>query len=406
MLKVSVIIPVYNVERYLNTCLNSVLRQTLKEFEIICIDDCSTDKSWDILREYANKDSRVKIIKNERNLGPSVARNRGLDMAKGEYIFFLDSDDFIFRDALECFYIIASVNKLDLLKTGYLVQQEDGDKTENIRGREIKGVYTGRELLVQMEKHENYVWSVCMNFLNRKFLFKNHIKFYDGILHEDVLFSYETYFYAKRSMYVTQSKYVYRKRPSSRTTSNVQSCNLYGYLVAMDEILNKGFGEKTTKEFKRATLSYLMRMYREGQKIADYIGTDINNDDWSEEVKILFQMFYGSEKKMCIGREKIREYIKDFERKKVIVYGAGGAASELLRTLQEEDIAIDGVAVTDTECSRKTLYGHRVHNIDFFEKYKQEMVILVAITSEKLGDVIEQLMKNGFDEIIYVCDMN
>ena len=91
--KVSVIIPVYNVEQYLRECLNSVIKQTLKEIEIICVDDGSTDNSLDILKEYAEKDHRITII-TQKNLHAGVARNAGLSIAKGEYLSFLDSDDF------------------------------------------------------------------------------------------------------------------------------------------------------------------------------------------------------------------------------------------------------------------------------------------------------------------------
>ncbi len=103
MPKVSVIIPVYNVEKYLSKCLDSVINQTLKDIEIICIDDGSTDNSLSILEEYAKKDKRIKIIK-QKNLGAGAARNKGLEVAKGDYLSFLDSDDFFELDMLEKLY--------------------------------------------------------------------------------------------------------------------------------------------------------------------------------------------------------------------------------------------------------------------------------------------------------------
>ena len=91
--KVSVIIPVYNVEEYLRECLDSIVKQTLREIEIICVDDGSTDNSLEILKEYAKKDNRITVI-TQKNLHAGVARNAGLAVAKGEYLSFLDSDDF------------------------------------------------------------------------------------------------------------------------------------------------------------------------------------------------------------------------------------------------------------------------------------------------------------------------
>ena len=98
--KVSVIIPVYNVEKYLRQCLDSVVNQTLKDIEIICIDDGSTDNSLNILKEYAQKDNRIKII-SKKNGGLSSARNAGLKFATGEFVGFVDSDDYIERETYE-----------------------------------------------------------------------------------------------------------------------------------------------------------------------------------------------------------------------------------------------------------------------------------------------------------------
>lgn len=113
MIKVSVIIPVYNVEKYLRQCLDSVVNQTLKEIEIICVDDGSTDTSPEILEEYANNDSRIKIL-HQRNRFAGVARNTGFGHAKGEYVIFWDSDDYFVLDALEKMYIYAKEHDAEI----------------------------------------------------------------------------------------------------------------------------------------------------------------------------------------------------------------------------------------------------------------------------------------------------
>ena len=98
MPKVSVIMPVYNVEAYLAECLDSVLHQTFQDIEIICIDDASTDHSMDILREFAHKDARITLLQNDSNQRQAYARNKGMDRACGEYVLFVDSDDYIEKD--------------------------------------------------------------------------------------------------------------------------------------------------------------------------------------------------------------------------------------------------------------------------------------------------------------------
>ena len=104
MPQISVIIPVYNVEKYLRQCLDSVINQTFKDIEIICVDDCSTDTCLNILEEYAKKDNRFKIIRLNQNSKQGYARNRALEIAQAPFIMFLDSDDYLNEDAIEILY--------------------------------------------------------------------------------------------------------------------------------------------------------------------------------------------------------------------------------------------------------------------------------------------------------------
>ena len=119
---VSVVIPVYNVEKYLSDCLESVLQQNFEGMEIFCVDDCSTDGSRDILDQYAARDKRIRIIRYEKNGGLSYARNQAMKQAKGQYIFFLDSDDMMAEGAIQVLYERASSQWLDVL----------GFETENV----------------------------------------------------------------------------------------------------------------------------------------------------------------------------------------------------------------------------------------------------------------------------------
>ena len=116
MSKVSVIIPVYNTEKFLRKCLDSVCNQTLQDIEIICINDCSTDGSLEILREYAGKDNRIKLIELLENCGAAKARNIGIDIAEGEYLGFVDSDDFIDLDFYKKLYGKAKETDADAVK--------------------------------------------------------------------------------------------------------------------------------------------------------------------------------------------------------------------------------------------------------------------------------------------------
>ena len=125
--KISVVIPVYNVEQYLRMCLSSLCKQTLADIEIICVNDCSTDKCLDILLEFAKVDERVKVINNEVNIGQGLSRNKGIQMAKGEYIGFIDSDDWVDTEMYEHMYTKASQSAFpDIIGCDYRYEDEHG----------------------------------------------------------------------------------------------------------------------------------------------------------------------------------------------------------------------------------------------------------------------------------------
>ena len=270
----------------------------------------------------------------------------------------------------------------------------------------IEGIYEGKELLYEMERKRNYAWSTWINFVKREFLASNNLKFYNGIIYEDVLFSYEVFVYAKRSMYVTECKYVYRKRPLSTTTEDKSLKHLYGYLVGMNDVLGKGLKAEQTEKFKYATISYFLRMYREGYGLFNQITTEICTDGWPKEIKVLFELLYENYRsgQSYIDYNQIYEHIEEIKKsEKTIVYGAGKAAEQLMRMLQENDIAIDGVAVTDLNNSKKTLFGHKVYNIDDFLEVKAEAVVLIAITPKYVDKVLQDLKDKGFKKVLYVC---
>lgn len=129
MPKVSIIVPVYNTEKYLSVCLDCLINQTLFDLEIICVNDCSTDGSLAILQKYASHDNRIKIINFSENKGVSVARNTGIENATGEYIGFVDSDDLVDKEFFEKLYISAKDNDADICRAEIMREETNGNKT-------------------------------------------------------------------------------------------------------------------------------------------------------------------------------------------------------------------------------------------------------------------------------------
>lgn len=217
----SIIIPVYNVENYLQKCLDSVLNQTYPNYEVICVNDGSTDGSLAILEEYQQKYHQIIII-SQLNKGLSGARNAGIQVAKGNYIFFLDSDDWIETDTLKI--LADKQNGEDLLcfngrryfEDGRTETPDSGIEEVNITGWE----YYNKYALVSRKFH--FVCTV-LRLYRREYLLKNSLFFEEGIYHEDNLFTPLACYYAKSVKVIPDILYVYRIRQGSITqTTNVQ----------------------------------------------------------------------------------------------------------------------------------------------------------------------------------------
>ena len=221
MVKVSVIIPVFNVEKYLKECIESISNQSLEDIEIICIDDGSTDNSLNILNDYADDDCRFKIILQD-NLGPGAARNKGISIAEGKYIYFMDSDDILELNALEKLYDLSEDKKTDFIFFKLInFDDETGQKTNRYYydmpylkksvGDSVFNYNDVKDVIFDLPV------SVPAKFFNKKFV--SDIKFPEGILFEDNIFFIEAIFKSDRLYFYDEYLYDRRIRKSSITNS-------------------------------------------------------------------------------------------------------------------------------------------------------------------------------------------
>jgi len=204
MPNVSVIVPVYNVEKYLRQCLDSVVNQTLKDIEIICVNDGSTDKSAEILEEYAD---RVTIV-NQKNAGLSGARNTGIKHATGEYIGFVDSDDFVAPDFFEKLYAAAAKYNADIALTNICRPSGRAVKLKSLKEEKLFTEMQDRINAASIPT-SNYVW----NRIYRKEILQH--EFVLGRYFEDMEWSIKTIYAAKSLVTVPGTAYYYRKNPAS-----------------------------------------------------------------------------------------------------------------------------------------------------------------------------------------------
>lgn len=246
--KVSVIIPVYNAGKYLAECLDSVVGQTLKEIEIICIDDGSEDSSLEVLREYAGKDDRISVY-TQRNFGLAETRNRGLKKARGEYVEFLDSDDWLENETAEKLYEACEKNRLDILIfNGETVYENDNARKEHPEFQDYyhrTGKYpekcAGSKMLEKMRTAREYRTSAVMQIFKRSFLEDHELSFCSGILHEDNDFTFRASLLAENAGYLPKSFYKRRVHDDSIMTDAAVGLGMkhvYGYFRALLNMLS------------------------------------------------------------------------------------------------------------------------------------------------------------------------
>jgi len=243
MPKASIVIPVYNTQEHVRACLDSVLAQTMADIEIICVNDGSTDGSLEIIREYAERDGRIVVV-DQANRGLSGARNAGVKVATGEYLQFLDSDDLIDADTVSRLYDGASTDGLDVLYfNAQSFFEDDALESEHAkyasyyeRSAQYPDVMTGTELLVEMALNEDYRPSACLQFIRRDFYIDSHLGFYEGILHEDNLFTFVCALSAKRVRYTSSDFYKRRIRHDSLVTIPKSFAHFKGFFVGYVEM--------------------------------------------------------------------------------------------------------------------------------------------------------------------------
>lgn len=236
--EISIIIPVYNVEKYLARCLDSVLGQTFDDFEVILLNDGSTDSSGEICREYAAKDGRIKLF-SQTNQGLSMARNNALQQAQGRYIYFLDSDDCIHPQLLQLLHQLAEKEQVDMVCFDY---EECRDGEDPGKGRPLVleqldyKVFAGDEVLFHGLLKRPYViyFNVCTKFYRRKLL--EGISFIPKIRFEDVPFVYEVLSRHPKTAIMEAKLYYYTLSPGSLSRASGSVQHIYDYQTGIMHI--------------------------------------------------------------------------------------------------------------------------------------------------------------------------
>lgn len=291
--RVSIIIPVYNVQEYLDECMQSVLSQTYSKIEVILIDDGSTDSSGRLCDRYV-KDSRVRVI-HKKNGGLSDARNTGIDYASGEFLTFVDSDDIVEESFVEKMYNAQINNNADIVISSFRIRENGVEKKAFRRREKYRDELIDRnEAIERMLLFRGYTYSTWAK-LYKKELFKG-IRFPKGRICEDLATTYRLFLLADRFAFISDDAYIYRFRRGSIQTSIFDDRRKDEFYFANE--MKKDLDRYDTRLGKIATCRVVSSAFH------ILMNMDLNDEQGSDFVELLEKAVVGNRREMIIS-EKI-----------------------------------------------------------------------------------------------------
>lgn len=361
--KITVIVPIYNQEKYLDECIGSIINQTYKNLEIILVNDGSTDGSLEICKKYKKIDKRIKIISKE-NGGLSSARNAGLDAAHGKYIMFCDSDDYYVPKSCELLLKEINKKKADYVVGNYINCDEDGTWwTKPIFDQDL---YKNFRIRINDYDKSFYIMSssVCNKMFRRAFLKKWRIRFVEGIPAEDAIFTMYCFMHSTHTYYIKDIIYAYRQRNSGTSISTNNNLNYFKGISKAYKINYLNFKNSNELGFYRyfylKTLFYIM--YK-------YIDSTVMSDEDRELALEELQWFTKLSKELNI----IYRDEEFFDIIKLVNKGNFGKAIEICNNIREVRSKMSEEEKLKMSKIPPTEYHKYIKNEEIYEKKKNSV---------------------------------
>lgn len=401
MSEISIIIPVYNVEEYVMECLDSVLKQQFDSYEVICVDDASTDGSAAIVDEYAKNNEKITLLHHTENLGLSAARNTGIQNAKGKYLLFVDSDDVIMPNTLEELYRTAEKNHTDIVYFNYkkIYESDRVLPQEERKWRDYQGIYSGLDFFSESVRNREVKVEAWRQFLRKEFLVEKNILFYEGILHEDNLFSFLCAMEADRITNVNKEYYLYRQRKDS-IMSMISKKRTESLYIVCREVLRYWKEHDLADKVNEAIESYLGSMYREICYQREILSEENLQAAYADVEKQLTELQKGTVKKFATLSDDKIKLLKTAAH--IIVFGAGRVAVDVLQLCMKENIKVDAIGVSSMEGNVQSIYGIQVHPMQELVGYKNTAYVVIGVSKKYYSRVREYLKNLGYCKLIAI----
>lgn len=413
--KCSIIVPIYNVEKYVVDCLESILNQSNQDYEIICVNDGSTDLSGEIVKNYQKNYSEKIVYVEQENLGLSAARNAGIAVAKGEYICFVDSDDMLTDNALEVLMSTIKMNpdvqiiNYEMDKLIFEGGQEDISKNQYYKvNHKYEGVMSGQELLIELLNNHEYVESANLLLINRQWLNANKINFTLGALYEDSIFSIDCFLKCNKILHLDAGIYQYRVRENSIMTAK-ESFTQFKWRIWQFREVQKRIYEKYDNQILQNALAeyaklvlgsirnvYMHLDYSERIKISELTGGD----------RLIVDLLGINEVDLINDDLALDGILRKIENSTgILIYGAGNVGNKIWKLINllgfEHKIKKIVVSSVDKEI---VIGKHKVESIDTCDTRGVDLAIIATVKNQM--DMFKRLREYiNFDVIAISASM-
>ncbi len=431
MCKVSIIMPSLNVGRYIEECIESVIKQTLKDIEIICVDAGSTDGTLEILRQYSENDKRIKVIESDKK-SYGYQMNLGISHARGEYIGIVETDDLIDSDMFEKMYLLAEDNKVDFVKSSYkeFVECRGGKLINTEPAKKLPERYLGRKIILKEDIKARFIdpvhiWS---GLYRKSFLEQKQIRFNEtpGASYQDTSFSLLVGILAETCVYIRDTFYSYRV---DNENSSVKSDTKIDCVVKEFEFLEKEIRVRNItdinilSEIKKNKISvyiwnYLRLSEQSGEKFLDIICDEMYDyyndksfiysldDNYIRYLKLLLRKEHIDKENEVAQFDNVYKLIRELNTdNSFIIVGAGNYAGRILLMYRYmKGRGIKGVCDNSKAAVGKRLDRYVVEHVEEMVKKYPDCRFIVA-NRKCCGEITEQLkrLNIGEDKIIS-CD--
>jgi glycosyltransferase involved in cell wall biosynthesis len=401
MVKVSVIIPAFNVERYVVEAIRSIQNQTLSDFEIVCTDDASTDQTLDCLIKCASSDERITIVQHEVNSGASKSRNDAIKLARGKYICFFDADDRLRPEALQKLYNLSEENRLDILAfegesfiEDDFVKPVDFQKGIYTRKNNYNGIRRGIDLFSEFIKNGEQIGNLCFQFVRRDFFVDNNLFNNDDLRwYDDSPFS--MYMAAKRVMCINDVLYERRYRNGSQMTSKITAVKIESLVLGVfDDYMvwgKKTYSDDTDPIVRRYfdNLFESIRMHCNRYKPNTIKKYEVL--DKHPAARLFFERFILGDSRFKFLTAALVEEIK--EEKELMIYGAGQIASQVMDYIESKGIKDYKVVVSQLDVENGSVRGRPIYEMDDLSIQWNKAVVIMAV-SKKYREEIYAVLQN------------